>query len=269
LGYALHRFNLTLDRLTQTGQPCSLRYGYFHEDGESVDDDEWVDDDVDRGDAVSICSNDAPDDFAWYNNTLQALIVETIPFSQRPSNKIPLHYVEMPLAATSTVPPPTPRPSVQVLSSTRPTGLLPCIDHFHYQHSGSTFRNCRILPWGGPPFYYPPRRAPRHGNHTDCNRVRITNPFPDVLPEFFSSARSFFFLDEGITLRKGATVPSEGRRWDPGTGRGVYIEVVNPDDDRWVFPKVKRSNDAKKEWGHGEVPVGVVEWVRYLRGFYK
>jgi hypothetical protein len=94
--------------------------------------------------------------------------------------------------------------------------------------------------------------------------VRIIDPFHDMLDYLFPSAKSFLFLDEGITLRKGITdFPIEGRRWYCGDGKGVYIEVVDWDDDRWVFPAAEAGE------GEVQVPVGVVEWVRYLRGFYR
>jgi hypothetical protein len=270
-----------------------------------------INDDVEASetedDAVSICSNDAGDDFAWYNNTRRALIVETIPFPTDwgSGEEIPPEYIEVPLTPATPGPSATrPEPSLtsELPATTPAPARLPSLHPSNYRSFlsiQSLFHDSEDVPddWS---YYWP---EGEHGSHPDCNRVQIHNRFANELPIFFPSLKSLFLFDRNVKLREGITdLPSEGRRWYSGNGRGVYIEVVNPEDDRWVFPSGSQmvdewyapdehryipdddsnaddeSDEDEDESDHGvrdyhmhgprDDPVGVVEFVRYLRGFY-
>jgi hypothetical protein len=217
-------------------------------------------------DAVSICSNDANDDFAWYNNSRHALAIETIPFPAEhgTGEEVPSSYLDIPIASSATQLETDPFP-IPPLATTAATAL-PSLSPSHYRPRPTT-----------PDFGHPlvsalfeclqPRLYPRHGTHPDCNRIQIENDFEEEIPYFFPSAKSLLFLDRGITLREGVTtLPSKGRRWYTGDGRGVYVEVADPEDERWVIP----TGHHTSVWGGGgEDLVGVVELVRYLRAFYE
>jgi hypothetical protein len=166
------------------------------------DDDEFADDD-----AASICSYDGPDDFTWYNNSRQALVVEIISRSEMVSPD----YINMPVAATATDAPPSPRPSVQVLPAdtvTAESTVLSCVAPFHYSDVPSTnIRRGRAT--NGPPWHYPRDPTPRHGSHPDCNRVRMIDPFHDMLDYLFPSANpSFSSTKASRSARVLLTFPS-------------------------------------------------------------
>lgn len=59
-------------------------------------------------------------------------------------------------------------------------------------------------------------------------------------------------------------LPEQGKPWYDGSG-GVFIEVVDPRDDRWVFSRPELVGNAE----NADFRVGVVEFVDYLNAQFK
>ncbi|KAH6842457.1 hypothetical protein B0I37DRAFT_447929 [Chaetomium sp. MPI-CAGE-AT-0009] len=191
----------------------------------------------DDDDAVSICSEDIDpnDDFAWYINSRDFLVIDTIPYPERGMNgaTLPSYYPEMLLVDFPTHPPPTPLNNDNNTATGPPTIPTLTPEHFHpLDHPADPL-------------------APKHGTHPRCNLTHIKTTFTTELPLYFPDALSLQLVDYDLTLRPEITeLPAQGRRWLTGSHNSLFVEVVDPADGTWV-------SDAE--------PVGAVEAAVWMR----
>ncbi|KAK4043894.1 hypothetical protein C8A01DRAFT_31992 [Parachaetomium inaequale] len=268
----------------------------------------------DDDDTVSICSADidADDDFGWYNNSRELLVVDTIPFPKHGHSgaAVPAWYLDLPGPSV---------PSSGEESSLSPSHESTSLDE---EPSPSEESSSQVEPSAPPssppsppPTHFHPDSSndtptPKHLTHPQCTQSFILSLSAPQLPFYFKQAQSLHLVDYDLTLRPDiTTLPSEGRRWYSGSG-GVFVEVLDVADGRWVSERDVLDGDSGLEGGwadavgdgegedvdgegegaedleeveeleEGEIveekkkekkeldPVGVVEYVRWLRAWW-
>lgn len=217
----------------------------------------------DDDDTVSICSDDIDpdDDFAWYSNSREFIVIDTIP--DPIFGDIRSDYIEMPEdSVTGPLPPqyPLSNSTNSIKGSTTAPSTIPTFTRAHFYQGGPNY------PFG--------LQEPKHGIHRQCNITRFVSTISPNLPLYFPDVQSLYLVDYDLTLRPDITeLPTQGRRWLTGSPDTLFVEVVDPADGTWVSddevrPAWEAKQDFRKRQQHGtpDQP-SVAEYVTWLRQY--
>lgn len=240
-------------------------------DGNKLDGLIKMEKEVNYADDVSVCSDDIPqdDEYGWYNNSRQKLMLDLRLFWEAGPDKIDTDFIDLSGREEADG---AARDSGADGNS--PPSILPPLVPANYHNEVEEELLEELNPFD--------HVIPRHGTHRDCTIICVHSSMHRVLPEAFRAVETVYLFDFTLTLKPEITqLPSQGRRWyikprtqpddgddddnggdddddsdncddagqfrsSPGLDRGVFIEVMDEDlladNSIWMFEDNTTSN---------------------------